>query len=75
MTYPGAQATYRLADALFLIGHDEFTGKPHVAVDRLECGLAGAALAELMFEGRIALDGGGSPLSIRGCGRSRSPTC
>ncbi|MFI5838037.1 MULTISPECIES: GOLPH3/VPS74 family protein [Micromonospora] len=59
MTYPGAQATYRLADALFLIGHDEFTGKPHVAVDRLECGLAGAALAELMFEGRIALDNGG----------------
>ncbi|MFG3602782.1 GOLPH3/VPS74 family protein [Micromonospora chersina] len=59
MTYPGAQAAYRLADALFLIGHDEFTGKPHVAVDRLECGLAGAALAELMFERRIVLDGVG----------------
>lgn len=59
MTYHGAQSTHRLADALFLIGHDEFTGKPHAAVDRLDCALAGAALAELLFERRIVLEGGG----------------
>ncbi|SBT43134.1 GOLPH3/VPS74 family protein [Micromonospora narathiwatensis] len=58
MTYPSAHPTYRLADALFLIGHDEFSGKPHGAADRLDCGLAGAALAELMFERRIAVEDG-----------------
>ncbi|SCF07668.1 Golgi phosphoprotein 3 (GPP34) [Micromonospora viridifaciens] len=58
MTYSGAPPTFRLADALFLIGHDEFSGKPHGAVDRLECALAGAALAELMFERRIAAEDG-----------------
>ncbi|MEU3453537.1 GPP34 family phosphoprotein [Micromonospora sp. NPDC006766] len=58
MTYSGAPPTYRLADALFLIGHDEFSGKPHGATDRLDCALAGAALAELMFERRIAVEDG-----------------
>ncbi|MFF5220227.1 GPP34 family phosphoprotein [Micromonospora sp. NPDC000212] len=46
----------RIADALFLIGHDEFTGKPHSSLDRFESALAGAALAELLFDGRIAVD-------------------
>lgn len=58
MTYSGAPPTYRLADSLFLIGHDEFSGKPHGAADRLDCALAGAALAELMFERRIAVENG-----------------
>lgn len=59
MTYHSAHSAYRLADALFLIGHDEFSGKPHVAIDRLNCALAGAALAELIFERRITIDNGG----------------
>lgn len=59
MTHHSAHSAYRLADALFLIGHDEFSGKPHVAIDRLNCALAGAALAELIFERRITIDNGG----------------
>ncbi|MGC1215324.1 MAG: GPP34 family phosphoprotein [Micromonospora sp.] len=59
MIHHSAHSAYRLADALFLIGHDEFSGKPHVAVDRLNCALAGAALAELIFERRITIENGG----------------
>ena len=59
MTYHSAHSAYRLADALFLIGHDEFTGKSHGAADRLDCALAGAALAELIFERRVTIENGG----------------
>ncbi|MFC4145072.1 GPP34 family phosphoprotein [Micromonospora mangrovi] len=59
MTYHSAHSVYRLADALFLIGHDEFSGKPHGALDRLNCALAGAALAELIFERRVTIENGG----------------
>ncbi|MFC0003747.1 GOLPH3/VPS74 family protein [Micromonospora siamensis] len=58
MTNHSAHSAYRLADALFLIGHDEFSGKPHGATDRLEFALAGAAMAELIFERRITIDNG-----------------
>jgi Golgi phosphoprotein 3 (GPP34) len=57
MTNYGAPAM-RLADELFLIGLDEFTGKPHSAPHLLDTAIAGAALGELLFEGRITIDNG-----------------
>lgn len=47
-----------LADELFLVGHDEYTGKCLVNHAVLGCGLAGAVLIELMLAGRIALADG-----------------
>jgi hypothetical protein len=48
----------RLADELFLIGLDEFSGKPQSAPGLLDTAIAGAALGELLFEGRITVGGG-----------------
>lgn len=48
----------RLADELFLIGLDEFSGRPHSAPHLLDTAIGGAALAELLFEGRITIDNG-----------------
>lgn len=42
-----------LADRLFMIAHDEVTGKPAVNPDLLGSGLAGALLADLVFTDRI----------------------
>jgi len=47
-----------LADELFLIGHDEYTGKSVVNANVLGCGLAGAVLAELLLAGRITINDG-----------------
>lgn len=58
MNHYGAP-TMRLADELFLIGLDEFTGKPQSAAHLLDTALAGAALGELLFEGRITFENGG----------------
>jgi hypothetical protein len=44
-----------LADELFLIGHDEYSGKPHVNNVILDSGLAGAVLGELLLTGRIVI--------------------
>ena len=44
-----------LADELFLIGHDEYTGKSVVNGDVLGCGLAGAVVAELLLAGRLTV--------------------
>jgi hypothetical protein len=44
-----------LVDWMFLIGHDERSGKPAVATDLLGVGLAGAALLELVLGGTIAV--------------------
>ncbi|GGM04270.1 MULTISPECIES: GOLPH3/VPS74 family protein [Micromonospora] len=46
----------RLADELFLIGHDDFTGKPLAAAKVLDTALAGAALAELILDGRLSIE-------------------
>jgi hypothetical protein len=51
--------TLRLADELFLIGLDEFTGKAHSAPHLLDTAIAGAALGELLFDGRITIENGG----------------
>lgn len=49
---------FRLADELFLIGHDEYTGKTRVNEELLSTGLAGAVLGELLINRRISCLGG-----------------
>jgi Golgi phosphoprotein 3 (GPP34) len=50
--------SYRLSDEFFLIGHDEFTGKPAINSELIACGLAAALLAELMMAGRLGMNDG-----------------
>lgn len=47
-----------LADELFLIGHDEYTGKAAVNGELIDSGLVGAVLGELMLAGRATLTDG-----------------
>lgn len=42
-----------LADELFLVGHDQYSGKAQVSDGALDTGLAGAVLGELALAGRI----------------------
>jgi len=42
-----------LADEFFLVGHDEYTGKPLISDGVLDTGLAGAVLGELVLWGRL----------------------
>lgn len=44
-----------LADEIFLIGHDENTGKARISDAALDTVLAGALLGELLFAGQIGL--------------------
>lgn len=48
----------RLADEFFLINHDQLTGKPVLCRDLLGSGLVTALLAELIMEGRLAVNDG-----------------
>jgi hypothetical protein len=50
--------TLPLADELFLIGHDEYSGKTIVGGEVLDTGLAGAVLGELLVAGRITCTDG-----------------
>ncbi|MEV4629593.1 GPP34 family phosphoprotein [Micromonospora sp. NPDC049523] len=50
--------TERLADELFLIGHDDYNGRPLAAANLLDPALAGAILAELALAGRITITRG-----------------
>jgi hypothetical protein len=52
--YPG-QPGERLADELFLIAHDDHSGKPLAAANLIEPALAGAVLGELVLDGRVAI--------------------
>ncbi|WP_328853241.1 GPP34 family phosphoprotein [Micromonospora globbae] len=45
-----------LRDELFLLGHDDDTGHPHIHRQALALGLAGAVLIDLFLTGRITLD-------------------
>ncbi|MEV5695546.1 GOLPH3/VPS74 family protein [Micromonospora globbae] len=45
-----------LRDELFLLGHDDDTGHPHIHRQALALGLAGAVLIDLFLAGRITLD-------------------
>jgi hypothetical protein len=49
---------FTLTQELFLIGHDEFSGKASVNDDLLDTGLAGSTLAELLIAGRIDIKDG-----------------
>jgi hypothetical protein len=42
-----------LADELFLVGHDQYSGKPVISDSVLDSGLAGAVLGELVLAGRL----------------------
>lgn len=50
--------TGRLADDLFLIAHDDYSGKAAAAPRTLDPALAGALLGELLLDGRIAVANG-----------------
>src|SRR6266702_8332264 len=54
----GLGGTGRLADDLWLLAHDERTGKPHLQPRATGLGLAGALLAELMLSHSIRLSRG-----------------
>ncbi|MGK5441639.1 GOLPH3/VPS74 family protein [Micromonospora sp. URMC 105] len=45
-----------LRDELFLLGHNDDTGQPHIHRQALSLGMAGAVLTDLFLAGRIALD-------------------
>ena len=47
--------TLPLADEFFLVGYDEYTGKPLVNAEVLDTGLAGAVVGELVMSGRLAI--------------------
>ncbi|SRR6266568_8535590 len=51
----GLGGTGRLADDLWLLAHDDRTGKPHLQPRATGLGLGGALLAELMLSQRIQL--------------------
>lgn len=53
-TYRGGAAG-RLADDLFLIAHDDYSGKAVVAPKLLDAALAGAVLGELALKSRISI--------------------
>jgi hypothetical protein len=44
-----------LADEVFLVGHDENSGKAHISDAALDTVLAGAVIGELLFAGQLAL--------------------
>jgi len=52
---PGLSGTGLVADDLYLLGHDDRSGKPLLQPRALGTGLAGALLAELMLAGWIGL--------------------
>jgi Golgi phosphoprotein 3 (GPP34) len=54
----GLMHSYRLSDEFFLIGHDEFTGKPAINRELIACGLSAALLAELMISGQLGMQDG-----------------
>jgi hypothetical protein len=45
-----------LADEFFLVGHDQYTGKPQVGDAVFDTGLAGAMLGELVLFGRLLIN-------------------
>jgi hypothetical protein len=48
-------ANLELAEQFFLIGHDEFSGRPAVSIELVQCGLVGALLGEVIIERRLAI--------------------
>ncbi len=48
--------TLPLADELFLVGHDQYSGKAQIDDRALDTGLAGAVLGEMVLAGRLGVD-------------------
>jgi hypothetical protein len=63
---PKLTGTGRIADDLYLLAHDDVTGKPFLQSRPLGIGLAGALLAEQMFSGAIWLRTDQIQLTYRG---------
>ena len=57
VTAPPQEAALLLADALFLLAHDELNGKPLLSEGVLSLGLAGAVLGELALAEKIRIRG------------------
>ncbi|MDT0304373.1 GOLPH3/VPS74 family protein [Streptomonospora wellingtoniae] len=58
-----------LTDDLLLLAYRPDTGRPMVDANRLQCGLAGALIAETVLAGTASLDDGGH---LRASGRHRT---
>jgi Golgi phosphoprotein 3 (GPP34) len=58
MTGRAIMETIELAEQFFLISHDEFSGKPAVSHELVECGLVGAMFGGLVIEGRLGIKEG-----------------
>ncbi|HEY2550208.1 MAG TPA: GPP34 family phosphoprotein [Streptosporangiaceae bacterium] len=56
---PALSGTGRLADDLYLMAHDDRSGRPHLQQRATGLGLAAALLAELLLAGTIAVTGDG----------------
>jgi Golgi phosphoprotein 3 (GPP34) len=54
---PGLEGTGRVADDLWLLAHNDVTGKPYIQPRPLGLGLAGALLAELVLAGALVVAG------------------
>jgi Golgi phosphoprotein 3 (GPP34) len=48
--------TLPLADELFLVGHDQYSGKAQVDDRALDTGLVGGVLGEMVLSGRLGVD-------------------
>jgi hypothetical protein len=57
--------TGRLADDLYLMAHNDISGKPHLQPRAIGLGLAGGLLAELMLVGKIRISPGGVAVADR----------
>ena len=63
---PGLDGTGRVGDDLWLLAHDDVTGKPYVQPRPLGLGLAGGLLAELALAGAVSVRGEGvTVLAVR----------
>ena len=54
-TSPGLDGTGWVGDDLYLLAHNDVTGKPYVQPRPLGLGLAGGLLAELVLAGAVSL--------------------
>jgi Golgi phosphoprotein 3 (GPP34) len=54
---PGLDGTGRVADDLFLLAHDDVTGKPYIQPRPLGLGLGAGLLAELVLTGALVVAG------------------
>ncbi len=62
---PGLEGTGRVADDLWLLAHNDVTGKPYIQPRPLGLGLAGALLAELVLAGVLVVAGDQITVSAR----------